>query len=119
MYGLPEDFDGSTFVGHVLEVVAFAENAVYLTFDRELSISIESCFEYCSGNSDSPVEQQRVPVKASAVMQLIGRTVLACEAERNGTLTLHFEGGQVFRCIDDQVQYESYRITNGKHEIFI
>jgi len=119
MYGLPEDFDGSFFVGRLLEVVSYTTNSVFLGFDNGVSITIESSFEYRSAINEAHVERHRVPVRSSSVMQLVGHSVEAVEAEREGTLTLRFKGGHVFRCFDDQPNYESYRIAHGNDEIFV
>lgn len=119
MYGLPEDFDGSFFVGRVLEYVTFSANSVALVFDSAVCLTIESSFEYQPSGKNVQVERQCVPADSSTVMQLIGRSVEAVEFERAGTLTLHFVGGQVFRCFDDQAHYESYRIAHGNDETFV
>ena len=120
MYGFPEGFDASFFVGRALEVVSFTANSVGLTFDGRVSITVESSFEYVFGRPDAPrAERQRVPVVSSCVMQLVGHSVEAAEATLDGTLTLRLDGGNVFRCFDDQAGYESYRIAYGDREIFV
>jgi len=119
MYGLPEDFDGSFFIGRVLEAVSYTSNSLVLGFDNGVSITIESTFEYRAAVNEAHVERQRVPVASSAVMQLLGHSVEAVEAVSEGTLTLRFNGGHVFMCFDDQPDYESYRIAKGSDEIFV
>ena len=52
-------------------------------------------------------------------MQLVGCKVASVTAEQQGTLTLRFEGGHVFRCFDDQPDYECYRIAHGNDEIYV
>jgi hypothetical protein len=119
MYGFPEDFDGSVFVGRVLEVVSYSSNSIFLGFDNRVSITVESSFEYHPAITEGHVERQHVPVGSSNLMQLVGRSVEGVEAQRDGTLTIRFNGGHVFRCFDDQPDYESYRIAYGDDEIFV
>ncbi len=120
MYGLPKDFDGSFFVGRSVGLVSFSVNAIHITFDCDIAMTIESSFEHRMGTEamiDGCV--QKVPVMESRLMQLAGRTVERVDAAPNGTLTLHFDGGQMFRCFDDSPQYECYSITHGSKEIYV
>ena len=119
MYGLPEDFDGSFLIGRVLEVVSYSDNSLSLGFDNRVSITIESSFEYRSRPGGGDVELQRVPVRSSSVMQLLGHSVESVDSDRDGTLGLQFSGGSVFRCFDDQSAYECYRIANGDSETYV
>lgn len=121
MYGLPEHFDGLFFVGCEVQMVAFAPNMVQVIFDKEIAIGIHSSYELRLVGDKEYVEAQRVevPIASSRLMQLLGHKVATVQAEREGTLTLCFDGGHVFRCFDDLPNYESYSITHGKDEIFI
>jgi hypothetical protein len=121
MYGLPEDFDGSFFVGHSLQTVVFSQCMLELIFDENVSIGVQSSYECRLTGDEGYVEAERleVPIASSRLMQLLGRKVVRVEAERQGTLTLHFEGDHVFRCFDDCSGYESYSIGHGKEEIFV
>lgn len=120
MYGLPDDFNGSFFVGCILENVLFSMNTVALGFDNEVSISIWSSFEHRTALAQEAVQIQRVPVTTcSDIVQLLGRSVEAVSAERDGTLTLHFGGGHVFRCFDDASGYECYNIGHGTEETIV
>jgi len=121
MYGLPEDFDGSFSVGRLLGTVAFSQNMVQLIFDEDVSIGVQSSYECRLVGAEEYVEAQRIeaPIASSRLMQLLGRKVTSVRGEQQGTLTLQFEGGHVFRCFDDLPNYESYSITHGKREIFV
>src|SRR5438477_9738490 len=103
MYGLPEDFDPTIFVGRRLSRVCFAQNAIYFYFtvdSDELTVSLESSFAV-QLNSQTPTAIQSPPVSSSTVMALIGRTVSSAKAKRDGTLTLTFDGGGSLQFFDD------------------
>jgi hypothetical protein len=121
MYGLAEDFDGSFFVGRLLRTVAFSRRTLDLIFDENVSIGLESSYECRLVGDEGYVEKERLeaPIASSRLMQLLGRKVLSVDTEREGTLTLHFEGGHVFRCFDDDPNYESYTISHGNDEIYV
>src|SRR5262245_8890722 len=113
MHGLPKDFNGSFLVGRFLEIVSYTSTSIYLGFDNEVTLTIESSFEYLASHDDGHVERQQVPVRTSSVMQLIGQFVESVNAGDGRTLALRFAGGSVLRCFDDQTSFESYRIANG------
>lgn len=119
MYGLPQDFNGVFFVGCELEIVSYTANSVFLGFGNDISITTESSYECRLVGDEEYVEKQQPPVTFSRLMQLVGCKVASVGAEQQGTLTLHFDGGHVFRCFDDQPGYESYRIVHGAEEIFV
>jgi len=119
MYGLPKGFDASRFVGGVLEHVSFSVNTLHLTFNDEVSITVESCFNHSLHGSTDQSERAYVPVRESKLMQLIGVSVESAEGSPDGTLTLRFTNGQAFTCYDDTPQYEAYRMYFGKEEIIV
>ena len=118
MYGLPETFDGSFFIGCKLEVISFTESSIYLGFENNIAVTVSSSFQHCMPDIiDADV--QRLPLSTSNLMQLVGRSVEAVNAERKGTLSLMFNGGHIFRCFDDIGNYECYQITHGNEEIYV
>jgi hypothetical protein len=120
VYGSPKDFDGSMFFGRTVGLVSFSVNTIHITFDGDISITLQSSFEHRLGAEGTEQDDvQQVPVKESRLMQLAGRTVERVEANVDGTLTLHFNGGHVLRCFDDSLQYECYRITHGKEVLYV
>jgi len=119
MYGLPDDFDGTFFVGLELELVSYSANTVSLIFNKDVSITIESSFEHRATPDQSDAEVQRIPVSCSDLMQLLGLSVERVDAKTDGTLTLYFSGGHVFRCFDDAANYESYQIANGNRITYV
>ena len=121
MYGLPEDFDGSFLVGRSVRTVAFSPCMTELIFDGDVSIGLLASYECHFAGDEKHVELRRVdvPVASSRLMQLLGHTVMSVDVERQGTLTLHFDGGHIFRCLDDACGYESYSIGYGKERIIV
>ena len=113
MYGLPKDFDGSFLVGRTLEMVCFSQNQVYLHFDEDIIITIESAF---SCNTEQVVD---VPVQDSNLMRLVGSAVSVVQGDTNGTLSLLFDNGQTVKVYDTTKQYESYTISYGGKTIIV
>jgi hypothetical protein len=118
MYGLPTGFATSRLLGCTLELVSFSENTVHLSFDKDVSITIESCFTH-SLESDSSGERTRLPVRESRLMELLGKSIASAHASAEGTLTLLFTNGQSLACFDDTPEYEAYRIKLGDEEIIV
>ena len=116
MYGLPEDFDGSIFVGLELVEVSFTVNTVHLAFDADVSITIGSRFILHVGGAR---EEHAVPAKSSNITALIGRSVRLVDANPDGTLRLQFDGGDALTCLDDSKVYESYQIHFPGREIIV
>ena len=65
MHGLPKDFDGSMFIGRTVEVISFAAYSIVVSFDNNVSITIESSFEHllpglsnASGNVQSAARKK-------------------------------------------------------------
>lgn len=118
MYGLPANFDASRLVGCRLEQVCFSANTAHFAFDQEVCITIESCFSYTTvdtGRSDLAT----VPIRESAVMQLIGQSVELAYGSPDGSLTLVFANRHSLVCHDDSTDYESYRLKIGDEEIVV
>jgi hypothetical protein len=118
MYGLPEDFDASVFVGHDLEHIMFTSNTVFFSFGPELSVNTTSSFLYRKEALGSETKQV-VPVGSSDVMSLLGKSVKVSRSDRSGMLELTFDDGQMLTFYDDQPSFESYSLRVGKREIFV
>ena len=119
MYGLPKDFDPAGFVGRIIELVSFTANTVHLGFNGGYSLTVESSFEHRPEQRGTGPVRFDVPLEDSGLMRLIGRSVLAAEVERPGTLFLRFDDGQTLRCFDDSTEYESYKINCNGVEIIV
>ena len=116
MHGLPATFDPGVFVGRRLDQVSFTENTVHFQFDGGISITVLSSFLVKLG--DKRVEE-RVPVRSSEVMRLVGKVVRLADARPDGMLKVTFDGGEMLTFIDDSAQYESYQLRIGDREIYV
>jgi hypothetical protein len=119
MYGLPEGFDASRFVGCTLEQVSFSANTVHLSFDNDISITIEASFTHSMPGDTDRSERSSLPILESRLMQLVGQSIQAAQASSDGTLTLTFGNGQALVCYDDTPQYEAYCLKLGDDEIIV
>jgi hypothetical protein len=118
MYGLPQDFDATVFVGKELVQVSFSANTIHFSFDAHISVTLLSSFVYSSASDDAR-STQAVPVQSSNLMSLIGHTVDSADAKPDGTLTLGFDNGHSLTFLDDSQNYESYWIHIGGREIIV
>jgi Family of unknown function (DUF6188) len=122
MYGLPEDLDLSFFVGKRLDTIAFAEFVIHFNFEGNVSVTLESSFQH---QRRLDVEknwfgvQQSLPVAHSGLMQLVGRSVVSAVGDKEGTLTLSFDDGQVLCFFEHRSPSESYEFTDGEHYFIV
>ena len=119
MYKLPESFDGKFLVGRVFEQVCFNQNQIYLHFDSDVHIIIESSFSHQYSEFEKDYKVINVPVLESDIMQLLGSSILKVCGDKEGTLCLFFDNGHILRCYDNSTQYESYQIQHGKTLIIV
>ena len=119
MYGLPSGFDTSRFVGRTLEQVSFSANTVHLTFDEDVSITIESSLAHWTGEDVDHSNRITIPVSESRLMQLVGESISSVDASADGTLTVWFSNGHAIACYDDTPMYEAYRLRFGDEEIVV
>ena len=117
MYGLPHDFDASVFVGRELESVCFAANSIELSFDQDVSITLQGTFRFRPSTEDDE-ETCAVPVERSNLMRLVGRVIDRAASAPDGTLIL-FAGEATLTCVDDSPEYESYQIRLGDREVVV
>lgn len=119
MYGLPENFDGSFLIGRTLEMICFNANQIYLHFDGQVTITIEGSFSHQRAQSGSDTQVLSVPVSESDLMQLLEHKITGVSGEKDGTLTLVFDDGQILKCYDQLPNYESYQIRHGEKVIIV
>ncbi len=112
MYGLPHNFDGAFLVGHVVEMICFAKNAIYMHFGSNLTIRIESTISY---KTDICIS---LPLISSDIIELIGCTTTEVQVE-DGTLRISFSNGNSMFIYDSNTRYESYIISIGSQEIVV
>jgi hypothetical protein len=110
MYGLPNDFDPSVFIGMELIQICFSANQLTIYFNDELSITVQSslCFERSGTNYEPKI--MSIPICESDLMVAIGDQVVQAAGNTEGTLCLTFAGGHQITVFDDSESYESYQI---------
>lgn len=118
MYGLPDDFDATVFVDTELDLVTYAVNTVFLRFGDRLSLTVVNTLSYRVAE-DTEERIETLPPCETGLPCLVGRTVVAAESSRDGTLRVYLEGGAVISCTDDSPQYEAYSITVDTRRIFV
>lgn len=113
IYGLPQDFDGSFLVGKELEMVCFCQVQLYLHFAGKIIITVSSAISRDDGQIID------VPIEYSNLMRMIGLLVASAEGPTDGTLTIHFENGEVLKVYDNSPNFESYSITYGDAVLYV
>jgi len=118
MYGLPNDFNASRFIGYALELVCFSQNQVCFHFNERVSIVVlnELLHQY---SSDALPKTIRIPVVESDLMRLLGHSIVQASGNEKGTLAITFDSGDILQFLDDSAHYESYTITFGDEEITV
>jgi hypothetical protein len=119
MYGLPKDFDASSFIGRTLEMVCFNLNQIYLHFDDHVMITIEGDLIYQTTPEKSSRQKISPPVFSTNLMELLEHKVTNASARLDGTLSLTFDNGCIVTCLDSSPNYESYRISFGDKTIIV
>lgn len=119
MYGIPKGFDTTIFEERILDQVSYTANTISLSFDRDLSITLESSFEHLVNSEKADLDKGSVPVESSRLMQLAGASVVSARVEGATTLVIDFDNGQTFRCLDDSPHYESFHIHDGENETIV
>lgn len=117
MYGLPEDFDPSTFMGAEVSAVCISTNTVQIHFDLDRLITLQGSFAHSVDSSH--LNDLVVPEGSTTLARLPGRVVVSASAQSGRDLRLDFDDGQVVVCVDDSTMYESYSINLGGREIIV
>ncbi len=100
-------------------MVCFNANQLYLHFSNHVTITIEGSFSYQKSQSQAAPPPINVPVKESNLMQLLEHSIAKGTGNGDGTLTLVFDNGHVFKCFDSSKSYESYQIKAGEKVIVV
>ena len=112
MYGLAKDFDGSEFVGQMLELVSFASNVVVFGFGDQLSVSAFGRYQFSNGEVAGATHEE-LPVTKTEVVALLGLEVSSAEVREPGDFVLRFIGGASLVFEDDTPTYEAYSIATA------
>lgn len=118
MYGLPDNFDSTTFVGCEFELLTFASNAILLVFAGGQSLSISRQLSY-QVDKAADMRTDVLPVTESGLPALLGQSVERVEVQAPGDLLLYFESGAFLLIEDSDQHYESYAIRTPSGEIFV
>jgi hypothetical protein len=118
MYGLPDDFDPSVFVGRRLESITFAENVIVLTFSESVTVSISGTVLYQEA-AGVPQRRERPLTTHTSFVGAVGRAVEATDLKSPRELILRLGGGFLIKLVDDSDEYESYIISFGDREIIV
>jgi hypothetical protein len=118
MYGLPEDFDASVFLGRELIQICFSANTIDFAFSGDILVTLESSFIYSNSPTDEG-HRQTIPVSSSNLMGLIGATVDSVTSQRDGTLFMSFNNEHRLTFLDDSTSYESYCIHIGDRLVIV
>lgn len=119
MYRLPPGFDSTVLVGRRLEQICFTENQMALHFDGRVDIVVESAFIYRTPAAPPSNEPVAIPVYDSAVMHLLGRSIISASHDAQGNLTLLFKDSYSLMILHDTEQYECYQLRIGDQIIVV
>lgn len=118
MHGLPEGFEGDSFVGRELEVITFGVNVIHLAFGPEHSVTVENWVRYQT-EPGGEIQVDSLPPSQSNLPILLGRMVERVDVLPPGGLEVHFHGGASLFVDDDSKQYESYTVKTPTGEFFV
>lgn len=125
MNGLPENFDASVFIGRTVEQVCVSVNTVSVYFGDDLFITISAEFSLgdATGQTEADANEGFNPsasVRASrgVIARLAGATVVRAAGERNGTLTIECDSGDVLHIYDTPL-YEAYVISHRGEDLIV
>ena len=119
MHGLPPGFDGAFLRGLVLQLLSFTQHILFLDFGEGVSITVEGAFSHKVSGSEDETPVQVLPVLESRLMRLLQRSVIDVHHDKDSTLTLVFQGGDVFKCYDSTETRVAYRIHHNGGDIVV
>ena len=115
---MPPDFSSEVFVGRRLDQISIAEFTIFIVFDTELSVSVQSSLSYTppEGGGATLVA---VPKVTDGILSLVGKDVTAAKLLPDHSLQLSFANGATLLVVADDSGYESYTITIGARLIVV
>jgi hypothetical protein len=120
MYGLSKDIDLSFLNGREVQQVAIGVYQIQFGFDEDVRISVEGRFTYFDGHEEWVWNPEPGAAQLAArTLSLLGATVQALDAQKDGTLTLNFSNGHRLTIVDNSTEYESYDITRPGQTIIV
>ena len=116
MFGLPDDFDASFFVGAVLLQICIGFHEVVLRFDRDVQLTFEGNVRVSAGAEFETFE--RPPDAGAALVAALQQRVSSASGLKDGTLSLEFDTVSLV-VLDSEERYESYQIQHGDEVIVV
>ena len=115
MYGVPEKDDLVGLVGKELIQICIGVNQVFLQFEKNVRINVESRIEYPTFGG----EVGNFCCENAFLIGLLGSTVSEVYRADNRTLGITFSNGNSVELKDDSDQYESFQIKIGDDLIVV
>jgi hypothetical protein len=115
MFGIPDDLDGTIFVGETLGTVRFGPFTVTFTFDvpEQLWIAVDGSYIHAGPQAEGWIDEVSLPTGESRLMQLTNHTVVEAARLDRTRLRLGFDHGHTLTLVDDSDQHESFNIGHG------
>lgn len=117
MYKLPKDFTGSYLIDQTIEVLSFAQYHFDIFFSNSAWMHVESGYSLFSAG-EIVEEAEEFPLKATTIIQLLGKRVADVYVEGNTNIGIVFSD-RVLLIKGDLEHYEAYRISDGEHEVLV
>jgi hypothetical protein len=114
MNGLPSDIDVGFLLGLQLAQVCFNVNQLFLKFDRDIEVSIESSCAIRSPAGDQ-VQLEHFREEATRICSLVGKRLSRAQRAADGGLTLEFEDAYVLQIFNSNRRYESFQLRRGRN----
>lgn len=116
MYGIPDNFDPSFFVGATPDSISFGSCVINLHLsDPTIQVRIMGSYDH-AGPDDAWLDKvHELPVAESRLMRIAGKQITAAVVESAQALVLTFADGQLLRILDDSEGYESFLVETADH----
>ena len=100
--------------------VAIGAYQVQFGFDEDVSIYVESQFNYFDGQEEFIWKPEPGATQIAArTVSLLSATIQNFDRQENGTLILTFSNGGRLTILDSSREYESYQITRPGQTIVV
>ena len=118
MWTLPRDFRPEIFVGRRLDQISIAEFTIFLVFEIDLEVVVESSLAYTSPDGQT-AESAAVPNVTPNMLSLVGKDVSASRVVGDASLEFSFANGAKLIVVAEENGYESYQILTGSRTIVV
>ena len=114
MKGLPNDIELGFLSGCELGQICFNLNQLFLKFDNDVELSIESVCAIRWPAGEQLQIDDSFRKEATHICELLGRQVSRARRAADGGLIVEFEGGVVLEVFNSHVRYESFQLRRGR-----